>query len=498
MTSAIAIDLGTTALKVAVVSLTGETHWSATRQLTTTLGPDGAATQDATEWWRLVRELVREAAHVRQISAVVTTGQWASTVPVDADGAPVGDCVMWMDRRGAPYSAKVIGGPVAGLKPRAAIEFVRKTGGAPSTTGADPLGHILHLQAMGSSARWFLEPVDYLAMRFTGIAAASHASMTGAWLTDNRRLDLLEYDDGLIARTGVDRRKLPPLVPTGSVIGNVRAEVAAELGLGGDVQVIAGLPDLHTASVGAGTVTDYATHLAISTTSWISCPVPFKKTSISNQIASIPGVTGGYIVVNNHETAGRCLQWLRDTVVDLPYDELTALAATAQPGSGKVVFTPWLAGERSPVDDLNARGGFQNLSLTTTRADLVRAVLEGVAYNSRWLLDAVERFTKRRLDPIRIFGGGATSDLWCQIHADVLDRTIERVVDPLNCNARGAAIIAGLALGAVRIDEIPRLVGVERTFVPDPATRGTYDELYGEFPGLYNRQKKLFARLNAS
>ena len=116
-------------------------------------------------------------------------------------------------------------------------------------------------------------------------------------------------------------------------------------------------------------------------------------------------------------------------------------------GSGDVLFTPWLAGERSPVDDRNARGGFHNLSLGTTRAHLVRAVLEGVAYNSRWLHEAVERFAKRRLDPVRVIGGGATSDLWCQIHADVMGRTIERVAEPLHANLRGAALFAGAGAG---------------------------------------------------
>ncbi len=130
-------------------------------------------------------------------------------------------------------------------------------------------------------------------------------------------------------------------------------------------------------------------------------------------------------------------------------------------GSGDVLFTPWLAGERSPVDDRHARGGFHNLSLATTRAHLVRAVLEGVAYNSRWLHDAVERFVQRRLDPVRIIGGGATSDLWCQIHADVMGRTIERVAEPLHANLRGAAMFAGVALGEVDLEEIAGLVPVD-------------------------------------
>jgi xylulokinase len=499
VTHAIAVDLGTTGLKVAVVTLQGAIVWAGSRQLTTTHGPGGLATQDAGEWWRLARELVREgAAHAPDIVAVACTGQWASVVPVDAAGEPVGDCVMWMDTRGGTHSHAVIGGHVAGLNARAAFAWVRATGGAPSTDGADYLGGVLHLQHAGSDARWFLEPVDYLSMRFTGEATASHASMTAAWLTDNRHLEVLDYHDGLVDRAGVDRAKLPPLRPTGSVIGTVRDDVADDLGLPRGVQVVTGVPDLHSASVGAGTVADYATHLAISTTSWISCPVPFKKTDVLRQIASIPGVTPGrYVIANNHETAGRCLQWLRDGLFpSTSYDDLVALAAASPAGSGNVLFTPWLAGERSPVNDLDARGGFHNLSLTTSSSDLVRAVLEGVAYNSRWLHEAVERFTKRRLDPIRIFGGGAVSDLWCQIHADVLDRSIERVVDPLNCNARGAALIAGMALGAVDVGDVDALVGVERTFTPDPDTRAVYDRLYAEFPGLYSSQKKRFRRLN--
>jgi xylulokinase len=248
--------------------------------------------------------------------------------------------------------------------------------------------------------------------------------------------------------------------------------------------------------------------MAVSTTSWISCPVPFKKTDVTSQIASVPGLRpGGYILADNQEAAGAAFQWLRDQVLDaddglfdraehLDFPALTALAATSPPGAGRIVFTPWLAGERSPVDDRHARGGFHNLSLTTTRADLVRAVLEGVAYNARWLHEAVEKFAKQRLDPIRIFGGGASSDLWCQIHADVMHRNIERVSDPMMTNLRGAAILAGIALGAVRPDEVRDLVTVDSTFRPDPATRHEYDLLYAEFPKLHKAQKAMFARLN--
>jgi xylulokinase len=513
----LAIDLGTGGPKIGLVSLAGRVAWNDHCAVETRRLPGGGAVQDAAVWWDLIADATRRAmasgvVAARQVEAVSCTGQWSSTVPVDERGRPVGDCILWMDSRGAPHARKVIAGPVSGFAPVPLAVWVRRTAGAPSTTGADPIGHMLHLlhdqPEVARAARWFLEPVDYLSMRFTGIAAASHASMTGAWLTDNRHLDRLEYDPDLVRRAGVSLRHLPPLRATGSTVGPVLPEVASELGLPEGVRVVTGTPDLHSGAVGAGTVLDYETNLAISTSSWISCTVPFKKTDIFRQIASVPGLTPDrYLVANNHETGGACLEWVRDQIVapadgldgdaGAPsYARLTDAAASVPAGAGGIVFTPWLSGERSPVDDRYARGGFHNLSLATTRAHLVRAVLEGVAYNSRWLHEAVEHFVKRRLDHVRFIGGGAQSDLWCQIHADVLDRTVERVADPVDANLRGAALLAGLALGAVHPREVRDLVRVDATFCPDHTHRSTYDRLYREFPKLYRAQKGMFHRLN--
>ena len=159
-----------------------------------------------------------------QVVAVSCTGQWASTIPVDEAGEPVGPCVMWLDTRGRPPLARAsIGGPLMGYSPRALATWIRHTGGVPSPFGGDPVSHMLHLERdepeIAAAARWYLEPVDYLTMRFTGRAAATHASMSGAWLTDNRRLDRLEYDPMLVGKLGLDAAKLPPLVQTGSMIG---------------------------------------------------------------------------------------------------------------------------------------------------------------------------------------------------------------------------------------------------------------------------------------
>ena len=505
----LAVDLGTGGPKVGLVSTRGEQAVVEHLGVATRVLPGGGSVQDAAGWWDAVRSAARRvvgsgAVDPAGIVAVSCTGQWASTVPVDADGRPVGDCLLWSDTRGGRHTRAAIGGPAAGYAPAAALRWIRRSGGAPSLSGADPVGHMLALEHdlpdVAAAARWYLEPVDYLTMRFTGVAAATHASMSAAWLTDNRRLDVLAYDSVLVGRAGVPAAKLPPLVPFGAVVGEVRAAVAADLGLPPGVRVVAGTPDLHSAAAGSGAVGRHQAHVCISTTSWVSCPVTAKKTAPFRQIATVPGLTGdSYLVADNHDTGGRALEWARDLLVAGPRPELgalTAAAAEVAPGSGGVLFTPWLSGERTPVDDPFARGGFHNLSLGTSRSQLVRAVLEGVAFNCRWLYEAVESFVGQRLETTRVLGGGAVSDLWCRIHADVLDRTVERVADPVTANLRGSALLAGLALGDVTAGEVRGCVAVDGVFEPDPANRGTYDALFAEFPRLYRAQKPLFRALN--
>ncbi|MGN6128893.1 MAG: FGGY-family carbohydrate kinase, partial [Nocardioidaceae bacterium] len=174
-----------------------------------------------------------------------------------------------------------------------------------------------------------------------------------------------------------------------------------------------------------------------------------------------------------------------------------AAAASSARGAGGGVCPRWLTGARSPVDDRAARAGFHNLSVGTTRADLARAVLEGVAFNLRWLLAGAEHFTHRRLEPIRLVGGGARSDLWCRILADVCDRTVERTADPVLVGLRGGGLAAALALGKVRREEVRALVAVDRVLTPDPAVRATYDRMFAEFPRLHRVQRRMFRHLNA-
>lgn len=501
----LAVDLGTGGPKVGFVSLTGRVAHQEHHVLDPTYLPDGGVTVDADEWWATIlgaakRALADGVVDPAQVVAVSTTGQWAATIPVDETGIPVAAGLSWMDSRGGELVRSRIGGSLSGYKPRALAEFIRRSGGVPSLDGADPVGHRLFWKHAcpdtWRAARWLLEPVDYLSMRFTGVAAASPVSMTGTWLIDTRDLTKLAYDPVLVELAGGGADKLPPLQRFGSVMGMVQPAVAAELGIGDSVAVVTGSPDLHSAAIGSGAVRVGDAHMALSTTGWISVPTERKKTDVIRQVATVAGLDDrSYLVANNHETAGMCLQWFRSILGEVDYGALTELAATSAPGAGGVIFTPWLKGERSPVADRSARAGFHGMGLSTTQADLTRAVMEGVAYNNVWLLAAVEKFVGGRLDHIRMIGGGAQSDLWCQIHADTMNRTIEQVADPLYCGLRGAGLSAVVGLGLVRLDDVRDLVEVRRTFRPDPANRAVYDRLYREFPGLYSMQKKFFRRL---
>ena len=179
------------------------------------------------------------------------------------------------------------------------------------------------------------------------------------------------------------------------------------------------------------------------------------------------------------------------------YELMNQLVEQTPAGSGKLIFTPWLYGERMPIDDRYVRGGFFNQSLQTTRADMVRAVYEGIAYSARWVLSQVEPFIKRRAEAINVVGGGAKADIWCQILADVLERPMRQMKDPIHANVRGAALLASAALGYVGYEDIPGLVPVAKTFVPNPVNAKIYDELFAEFKEIYKNNKGAYRRLNS-
>ena len=517
----LAIDLGTSGPKVAVTTADGQLVAGASHPTRLDLLDGGGAQQDPEDWWNAIvaatrKVLEHDEVDPARIEAIGVTAQWAGTVPIDRDGKPLHDALIWMDSRGAKYIDEITGGllKIEGYSARKVFKWIRRTGGAPSLVGKEPLSHILFLKHQRpdvfAAAHKFMEPKDWLNLRLTGRAVATYDSIVLHWVTDNRDISRVTYDDELLALASLSRARLPELARATDVIGTLTDEAAEQLGLSKDVKVVGGTPDVQSAAIGSGAVRDFEAHVYIGTSSWLTCHVPFKKTDLGSNMASLPSpIPDRYFVANEQETAGKCLEWLRDSILyrdDVldpgapPADALARfdeLAGQAPPGSDGVIFTPWLYGERCPVADHKVRATFFNQSLRTDRSHLVRAVMEGVAYNSRWLLGSVEKFCGRKLDPIRMIGGGARSDLWCQIYADVLGRRIEQVADPVQCNTRGAALVAALGLGWVKVDEIPSKVAVDQTFSPRAKHRATYDALFNEFVALYRAGKPLHARLAA-
>jgi xylulokinase len=516
----LAVDLGTSSVKVALITIQGRVLGWESQPLSLCITPDGGAEQSPEGWWQgflstTQRLLARGLAPARSVRAVCCSTQGEGTVPVDADGNALMNCILWMDMRGAPYLRRQARGAVnvLGVDPFRLLRWIRLTGGMPSLTGKDPAGHMLLVRErfpeVYARTSKFLNVLDYMNMRLTGRFAATFDSILTSWVTDNRDPDQIRYDTRLVRDSGIDASMFPEIVPCTAVLGGLKAEVAADLGLSRDVQVVAGSIDNTAAGIGAGAVADFAPHLYIGTSSWIAAHVPYKKTDPISSLASVPcAVPHRYLLTALQATAGGNLTFLRDNILyqrdellpDAPVPDffglLDQIVDRVPAGSNGLLYTPWIWGERAPVDERTLRAGIHNLSLHNTRADLIRAVLEGVAFNTRWLLGPVEKFMGRKVEWINLAGGGGQSSAWCQILADVLNVEVRQVRDPIQANARGAAFIASVGLGKIGFEDVPGLVEIEHTYTPDPRNRAVYDERFAAFTEIYKRMSSVYKRLN--
>ena len=514
------IDLGTGGPKVSLFTTLGDFVAHAFSPTPIELLPEGGAEQSPAGWWEAIKTAAAELWSKVEVApesvvAVNVTAQWSGTVLVDTQGNPLMNAIIWMDSRGAPYIEKITDGliKVSGYGVGKILGWLKKTGGAPTHSGKDPIAHILYIQnelpEIYAKTHKFLEPKDYLNLKLTGKFASSFETITLHWVTDNRDIHNVKYDEKLLKVSTLDRTKLPELKKATDLLGTITPKAARDLGITPNAQVVMGCPDLHSAAIGSGAVLDFQAHLYIGTSSWLTCHVPWKKTDIDHNMAALPSaLPGKYFIANEQETAGECLDFLKDNVfyakdalskADAPEDffpRLDQLATETPAGANGLLFLPWLYGERSPIEDHSVRGGFFNLNLRHTRADIARAVMEGVALNSRWLLMYVEKLVKKQFEAINMIGGGAKSEIWCQIHADVFNRTIHQVKDPILANSRGAAYLASLALGTLKLEDIPQKTQIQKTFTPNPQNTKMYDGLFAEFVDFYKRNKKAYQRLN--
>lgn len=517
-THVLVIDMGTGGPKVGLVDQEGGVAAWASAPVRLFFLPDGGAEYDPAEWWSSIkacvkRVLLSSGVGPKSIIAVAVTSMWSVTVPVDEHGEPLMNVMSWMDLRGAPHNRQIVKGfpSIMGYKLSTLIKYVRRVGLPPSP--ADALGHMLFIKHQRPEiyrrTYKFLEPMDYINMRLTGKFAATQNTVLPMLLVDNRRLNQVEYDPWLVKMSTIDREKLPELLPIDGILGNLTPAAADELGLSPETIVVCGVNDNSTSAVGAGSIGGAEPAAVMGNSGYLAFHHPSKKSDLLHTMGTFPsGIPGSYLfwceLAGNGKVLDTCLKTFLCDQDDLDGGEIPAevyghadrIAAQVAPGSGGVLFLPWFNGSLSPNQDEHLRGGFLNLSHSTSRSHLIRAVFEGLAMNWRWLRTYAEKLASRRFKYWRLSGGGALSDVWAQIMADVVGIPMHRQANPRLINVIGMGLLAWSRLGLVELEDVPGMTKFDRVFEPNPKNQAVYDHMYAQFSAARERNRPIFHALN--
>lgn len=465
-------DLGTGGNKTVLVDLEGRVHAEHIARYGLDHPRPGWAEQNPDDWWEAATEGVRavtEGVDPRRLRGMAYAGQMLALVPMDANGVPTRPALSWLDHRADAQAARLVrrmGGP----------RMVKRLAGA-VPSGKDLVAKLAWIRecepAVHALTAGYGDATSYLVAQSTGRLAMdpTAAGATGVFDLDKRRWSRI-----LSKLTGLDVRKMPPVVPSSSIAGTLTAAAAKQMDVPAGLPVAMGMADIPAAAVGSGAVANGEAHVYLGTSAWIGVSLDAPRNIPHAGIVSAPSAApAGCLMIAESETAGACRDWI-GAQLDVEAPEI--LAEKAPPGSDGLLFCPWMFGERSPVSDARIRAAFLNLSLTHTRAHMARAVLEGVALNIRWILDEIDA-TGCRKPGLRAIGGGARSDLWLQILADVTGSDVHRVAAPQLAGAVGAALMAAVAVGDLpNVAAIGDRVQIDATFRPRRDLAGTYEPLY--------------------
>lgn len=435
----------------------------------------------------------------------------SGTIPVDEEGTPLMPCMTWLDTRASGQAEDLVGGffEVSGYNIFDLAEFLWITGGGPGRAGKDPISKILWVKEnepeMYKDTHKFLDSKDYLIYKSTGEYITSEDNANLTWIMDSRTK---EWSDRICEKTGIDMEKLPKIKRSIDKAGELTSKAAEDLGLEEGIPVIVGAGDVTSAAIGSGAVGEFQTHAYIGTSSWLASHTYDRRTDIMDYIGTLCSANPEmYLCIAEQENAGSCLEWIKNQMykremvkyeekVEEIYQLFDQIVEDVEPGSKDLIFTPWVYGERAPLDDHSVRGGIHNLSLDHTRADVLRAIFEGVAFNMKWALDSLEDLTQKA-ESINFIGGGASSDVWCEIFADVLNRRVKQVAQPREAGVKGAAMIAAVGLNYIdSFEDIGKYIEIKDTYEPNPENRKKYNELFEEFKNIYYNNKDMYERLN--
>lgn len=525
----IAYDIGTTGVKTCLFEvgdtlrlLAGEYEGYGLYIL-----PGGGAEQDADEWWAAMakstrRLLKKTGTDPKSIAGISFCSQMQGLVLVDEAGCALRRPMSYMDQRGGKEFAacQTHGLTISGVNALMLLRSLRRTRAA-STSVKDPLWKYKWVQQnepeVYAKVHKWLDVKEYLIGRCTGQFVMTRDSAYSTFLYDSRP-DKGCWSRELCRMYGVEFDHLPRIIECTDVAGMLTARAAEDLGLAEGCPVYGGGGDATLIGVGAGCTEVGQTHIYSGTSGWVSTVIGRQKVDIVSMIAGIVGAQAGkYNYFAEMETAGKCFEWVKEhlvldeigiylqkinvaesqeTVYESLYDYMTDTIEAIPPGAGGVIFTPWLHGNRCPFEDPKAAGMFFNLRLDTGKTEMLRAVLEGICYHLRWMLECQDKKVKIA-STLRFVGGGALSRVTCQILADVTGRTVETVADTKDVGAVGAAML--VAVGSGQIADLTQAAGLIRPaarYTPDPANQTLYDRNYKVFKNLYAANKKNFAALN--
>ncbi len=510
----LAHDLGTTGNKATLFDEAGRVVASFFVPYDTSYPRPNWAEQDPTHWRTALFDSTRwlldvarsEAGYSAADVAVVSfSGHMNGALLVDAAGAPLRPAIIWADQRATAEAESI--------RARCGEDEVYQLTGnriSPAYTAAKLLWIKAHQPELYRRSRWLLQAKDYAAYLFSGIIATdfSDASLTLLLDLAGRR-----WAETLLERLELDASLLPPIAASAQVIGEVTAQAAAATGLRPGTPVVIGGGDGACATVGAGAVRPGDAYNYLGSSSWLALTTAQSVLDPARRTFNLAHLDPALnVALGTMQTAGGAFDWCErllraDREAEPLYAEMDAAAATVPPGGNGLLFLPYLLGERSPHWNPLARGAFVGLAMPDGRGELARAVLEGVAFNLRAILEILidasptgtvlpDRAGLRR--GVRLIGGGGRSALWRQILADVYDLPVELLDLPATATALGAAIAGGVGVGLYSDYSVAQtLAPVVQVNLPRAAMRARYDALYALFRDSYTALEPIFAQLAA-
>jgi len=488
----IGIDLGTSAVKLLLMDGKGSIHKIVSREYPISFPHPGWSEQDPEDWLREtlagICELTQDCDK-SQIAGIGAGGQMHGLVVLDENDQVIRPAILWNDGRTAKevkYLNETVGRDKLSQY-TANIAFAGFT--APKLLWMrenEP-------ELFGRIAKIML-PKDYINYILTGIHCTDYSDASGMLLLDVERKC---WSKEMLALCGVTESQMPKLFESYEAVGVLKPEIARQLGLAETVKVCAGAGDNAAAAVGTGTVGANGCNISLGTSGTIFISSDKFGVDPNNALHAFAHADGRYHLMGCMLSAASCNKWWQEEIIGtMDYQAEQAKILPEHLGRSHVYFLPYLMGERSPINDIEARGTFIGMTMDTTRADMLQAVLEGVAFGIRDSLE-VAKALGLSIPRSKICGGGAKSPLWRQIMANVLSMDID-MLEVEEGPGYGGAILAAVACEEyANVEEAAeRLVRVKETIHPDPVIAERYEAQYQKFRMIYPALRELFPKLN--